>query len=120
MNVCEPNDRSIEADKKKVQAAILQGNYRLKMNPFLPTPKKIERFAQEPVAFYLHKKRDFLTRVSRQEEELRRAEEKRRILAEAMERKPPQRTSQKEQPRRKFTFKRHSTNKNDSLFESHQ
>ena len=45
VNVCEPKDRSIEADKKKVQAAILQGNYRLKMNPFLPTPKKIERFA---------------------------------------------------------------------------
>ena len=26
-------------------------------------PKKIERFASEPVAFYLHKKNDFLTRL---------------------------------------------------------
>ena len=70
------------------------------------------------MAFYLHKKRDFLTRVERQQGELLKEAEKRRKLAEVKERKPRHTTPKKELPVRKFTFKRKSTTKNDSLFES--
>lgn len=39
---------------------MLKGNFQLKLNEKMSTKRKIERFAAEPIAFHLHKKRDFL------------------------------------------------------------
>jgi hypothetical protein len=39
-------------------------------------PKKIEKFACEPVAFFLHKKNDFITRLEGKDEKAKFKEEK--------------------------------------------
>ena len=50
-------------DQRLSQIEVLNGRYNLKINARQSMPKKIEKFACEPVAFYLHKKNDFLTRL---------------------------------------------------------
>ena len=52
-------------DKRKSQLDVYNGKYDLKLNKKLPYPKKIEKFAQEPIAYYLHKKNDFLKRIEK-------------------------------------------------------
>lgn len=51
---------ALVADQKAMQKEILKGNFTLKISDNMKTPYKIEKYAQEPVAYFLHKKRDFL------------------------------------------------------------
>ena len=55
---------------------MLNGRYNLKINERQAMPKKIEKFACEPVAFYLHKKNDFMTRLEGKDQKTKFKEEK--------------------------------------------
>jgi hypothetical protein len=55
---------------------VLKGRYSLKINERQSMPKKIEKFACEPVAFFLHKKNDFITRLEGKDEKAKFKEEK--------------------------------------------
>ena len=46
-----------------MQKEILKGNFKLSINSQIYKPLQIEKYAQEPVAYFLHKKRDFLHRL---------------------------------------------------------
>jgi dsDNA-binding SOS-regulon protein len=41
----------------------LKGKFQLKISESLQKSHRIEKYAQEPVAYFLHKKRDFLQRL---------------------------------------------------------
>ena len=43
------------------------------INPRLPINVKIERYAYEPVAFYLHKNRNFLDKIRKAENEYKKS-----------------------------------------------
>lgn len=43
----------------------LKGSFKLKINKNMKMPQKIEKYAQEPVVFYLHKKRNFIRKIER-------------------------------------------------------
>jgi len=51
-------------DRRENQIEVLKGRYTLKINSKCPMNKKIEKFACEPMSFYLHKKNDFFTRLT--------------------------------------------------------
>lgn len=40
-----------------------KGNFKIKIRKDLPEPMRIAQLASEPVAFHLHKRRDFLPRL---------------------------------------------------------
>jgi hypothetical protein len=42
-----------------------KGDFKLLINHKLPMHKKIERFGNEPVVFYLHKKRNFINKIEK-------------------------------------------------------
>ncbi len=58
--VAEINNTYLEKDQRTKQIEILQGRYKLVINDRQTMPRKIEKFACEPVAFHLHKRNDFL------------------------------------------------------------
>lgn len=41
----------------------MKGKFQLKISDTLLKSQRIEKYAQEPVAYFLHKKRDFLQRL---------------------------------------------------------
>ena len=42
----------------------MKGRFRLRMSPHLSSPQKIEKYAQEPLAFHLYKNRHFMNKIS--------------------------------------------------------
>ena len=52
-------------DKKMYQLEVLNGRYDLKINRKLPFSLKVEKLAQEPVAFHMHKRNDFIKRLKK-------------------------------------------------------
>jgi hypothetical protein len=46
-----------------MQQEILKGKFKLRINDKMEISHKIGKYAQEPVAYYLHKRRDFLQRL---------------------------------------------------------
>lgn len=56
-------------DDASKQKEILKGNFKLKISEKMQNPFKIERYAQEPVAYFLHKNRDFLQRLYNKREQ---------------------------------------------------
>ena len=50
-------------NKRKMLKDKLQGRYDLMINKGLPFNKKIQKFAADPHAFHLHKRRDFCERL---------------------------------------------------------
>ena len=50
-------------EERRVIEEKLKGNYRLRIRNDLPEPLRVTQFANEPIAFYLHKRRDFLPRL---------------------------------------------------------
>ena len=53
-----------------MQQEILKGKFKLKISDHLEKPQRIEKYAQEPTAYFLHKKRDFLQRLFRTKAQL--------------------------------------------------
>jgi hypothetical protein len=41
----------------------LKGHFKLRISSLMKPASQIEKYAQEPVAYYLHKRRDFLHRL---------------------------------------------------------
>ena len=60
MKIIELNNQALVANETAMQKEILKGNFQLKISEKMNAPSRIEKFAQEPVAYYLHKRRDFL------------------------------------------------------------
>lgn len=50
-------------DPRKQNNEKLKGKFSLIINDRLPMQKQIEKFSNEPVAYYLHKKRNFLEKL---------------------------------------------------------
>lgn len=50
-------------EQATTQKEILKGHFILCLNDKMDTPLRIEKYAQEPVAYFLHKRRDFLERL---------------------------------------------------------
>ena len=56
-------NKSVIVNENKVIEEKLKGNFILNISTKLPEPLRIAQFGNEPVAFYLHKRRDFLSRL---------------------------------------------------------
>ncbi len=65
MEVTELINKSNIFDPQKFQLEKLRGHFNLKMNKRLPFIRKVQKFANEPIAFHLHKKNDFLQRIDK-------------------------------------------------------
>ena len=76
LQVTELENKMMMRDKRLNQIETLKGHFKLRINSKQPMPKKIEKFACEPVAFYLHKKNDFLHRLEGKHNEQKFREEK--------------------------------------------
>ena len=63
LKIVQLDNQALVADQISMQQEILKGNFQIKINEQLDKPLQIEKFAQEPVAYFLHKKRDFLHRL---------------------------------------------------------
>ena len=62
-SIIEVTNKVLSLDKSKNQKEIYDGRYTLNINQKMPQEIQIQRFAGEKIAFYLHKKRDFLMRL---------------------------------------------------------
>ena len=51
-----------QANQEKLKRGVL-GNFRMSLNHKLPMPLKIEKFANDPVSFHLHKNRNFVRKL---------------------------------------------------------
>eukprot|EP00347_Sterkiella_histriomuscorum_P012778 403367259 len=67
LQVVELRNLYLKKDPKRAQIEILNGRYNLCINKELPFKKKIQQFANEPMAYYLFKKRDFVQRLEHKE-----------------------------------------------------
>ena len=63
LNIVKLDNQALVADQNSMQQEILKGNFKININEKIDKPLQIEKFAQEPVAYFLHKKRDFLQRL---------------------------------------------------------
>ena len=58
-------DKSIMSLKQeRINGEKLKGRYKLKIRESLPSPVRINQFANEPIVFHLHKRRDFFARLN--------------------------------------------------------
>ena len=62
--VTEIKNTHLFKDPMSSQIEVLKGRYNLLINQKQPMGKKIEKFAYEPVSFYLHKNNDFIQRLN--------------------------------------------------------
>ncbi|CDW83733.1 UNKNOWN [Stylonychia lemnae] len=67
LQVTEIKNVYLKKDPKRAQIEVLQGRYNLRMNQNLPFTCKIQQFSNEPMAYYLFKKRDFMQRLQQKE-----------------------------------------------------
>lgn len=61
--IIELENQALVIDDAAMQKEILKGNFKLRISNKMKNPFKIEKYAQEPVAYFLHKNRDFLQRL---------------------------------------------------------
>jgi hypothetical protein len=63
LNVIQLDNQALVINQVSKQKEILKGKFQLKISESLQQSHRIEKYAQEPVAYFLHKKRDFLQRL---------------------------------------------------------
>jgi len=63
--VLDPINKAVVGDPQRTNKELLAGRYRVKFNKGLTFKKRVERMAEEPVAYYLHKRRDFIDRLKK-------------------------------------------------------
>lgn len=63
LNVIQLDNQALVVNQVSKQKEILKGKFQLKISDTLLKSQRIEKYAQEPVAYFLHKKRDFLQRL---------------------------------------------------------
>jgi len=76
--VTELDDRSLISEEARRNQEKMKGKFKLMINHRLPMPLKIEKYANDPVAFYLHKKRNFINKLDvarKQQEDKQKQEE---------------------------------------------
>jgi len=61
--VIQLDNQALVINQVSKQKEILKGKFQLKISESLQKSHRIEKYAQEPVAYFLHKKRDFLQRL---------------------------------------------------------
>lgn len=59
----ELTDKSALMRNEKINQDKLKGKFILNIKEDLPSPMRIEQFANDQIAFYLHKRGDFLERI---------------------------------------------------------
>jgi len=62
-NVTDVTNKGSLIDPRLVNNEKLKGRFTLIINKDLPMKKQIEKFANEPVAYYLHKNRNFIEKL---------------------------------------------------------
>lgn len=72
-NYTEIMDKSLCVEEEKINNEKLKGRFMLKIKKELPLPLRISQFANEAVAFHLHKKRDFFRRLDGSNDPLKRS-----------------------------------------------
>lgn len=63
--VTDLQNKAFVTEESKVNQEKLKGRFDLKINHGLRMSKKIEMYANEDVAFHLHKNRNFLTKLKK-------------------------------------------------------
>ena len=63
LRIAEVNDKHRSPDEYSQNMEKLRGNFKLRISAHMPNHKKFEHFAEEPIAFHLHKKRFFVKKV---------------------------------------------------------
>ena len=63
LRIAEVNEKHHSLDQHTQNMEKLRGRFKLRINSHMPNHKKFEHFAEEQVAFHLHKRRLFLKRV---------------------------------------------------------
>jgi hypothetical protein len=61
--VTDLNNKAFVTEESKMQQEKLKGKFQLKINHDLLMSKKIEMFANDSVAFHLHKGRNFIHKL---------------------------------------------------------
>ena len=62
-NVTDVNNKAMLSDQRLANNEKIKGRFSLIINKTLPMQKQIEKFANEPDAFYLHKNRNFIEKL---------------------------------------------------------
>lgn len=62
-NVTDVNNKAMLSDQRLANNEKIKGRFTVIINKNLPMQKQIEKFANEPVAFYLHKNRNFIEKL---------------------------------------------------------
>lgn len=78
--VTDLQNKAFVTEESKVNQEKLKGKFDLKINNGLRMSKKIEMFANDDVAFFLHKNRNFITKLIKAQEK---HYEEKRLLEEA-------------------------------------
>ena len=63
LKVIELDNQALVVDQQSMQQEIMKGKFKLKISEKLVGSERIEKYAQEPTAYFLHKRRDFLQRL---------------------------------------------------------
>ena len=64
VNVTEVTDKTIVCEESRSNYEKLKGRFNLKINHNLSMNKKIEMYANDNIAFYLHKNRNFIQKLN--------------------------------------------------------
>jgi hypothetical protein len=64
-NVLDMDNKASTFDESAANREKLKGCFKLKISKHMKMPQKIEKYAQEPVVFHLHKKRNFIRKIER-------------------------------------------------------
>eukprot|EP00347_Sterkiella_histriomuscorum_P000673 403374939 len=79
-------DKAMCLEEEQVNNEKLKGRFHLKIKEELPPPMRIAQFANEAVAFHLHKKRDFFRRLDGTKDPLRESKEQEQMIQKIKQR----------------------------------
>ena len=70
-DVCNLDKKELAGQKDKIQNEKMRGRFKININKNLEMPKRIQSFSNDPVAYYLHKNRNFISKLKPMREEPR-------------------------------------------------
>lgn len=76
MKVTDILNKSLQHEESKATHEKLKGRFKLQINNGLPMHKKIETYANEKIAFHLHKNRNFIHKLKASMAEVERLKQK--------------------------------------------
>ena len=69
--VIDLNKKELAGQKDKIQNEKMRGRFKININKNLEMKKQIQSFSNDPVAYYLHKNRNFIRKLQPMREEPR-------------------------------------------------